>query len=86
MNVGTFASVGVSPTVLTTCAMRIVGSSMPIIAPPKNTTHRSIISSRYQLRQRVSFSGVSGNVTPTARTPPACPACRTMNPTFEPMP
>jgi hypothetical protein len=86
VKVGTFAVVGLSPDVLTTCAMRMVGRSMPITAPPKNTTHRSIISSRYQRRHRRPFSGVSGNVTPTGRTSCCSPRMPDRNPTFEPMP
>lgn len=83
---GTFSGVGFSPLVVTTCAIRTVGSNMPIMAPPKNTTHRSISSSRYQRRQRDAFCGVSRNVTPTGSTSLRPPRMPEMNPTRWPMP
>ena len=75
VNVGTFATVGSSPVVATMWAIRIVGSSIPSIAPQKNTTHWSMSSSRYQRFHLDAFSGVSRKVTPTGSS--SCRSPRT---------
>jgi hypothetical protein len=48
--------------------MRMIGRYMPIMAPPKNTTHMSSLRKPIQRFQRAAFFSSSGKVTPTART------------------
>jgi hypothetical protein len=48
--------------------MRMIGRYMPIMAPPKNTTHMSSLRKPIQRLQRAAFLSSSGKVTPTART------------------
>jgi hypothetical protein len=41
---------------------------MPIMAPPRNTTHMSSLRKPIQRFQRAAFFSSSGKVIPTART------------------